>query len=70
LPSASASSVTTTVFSLAELSKSTAVLMFRAHSVRSPCASISCTAVFAAAIGHENYCSRWCAGLHRFPNAC
>ena len=45
LPSGNASSVTTTVFSLAELSKSTAVLMLRAQCASSPCASISCTAV-------------------------
>ena len=45
LPSARASSVTTTVFSRAELSKSTAALMLRAHCITSPCASMSCATV-------------------------
>ena len=45
LPSASASSVTITVFSRAELSKSTAALMVRAHCITSPYASTSCATV-------------------------
>src|SRR5580704_11312666 len=42
LPSARASSVTITVFSRAELRKSTAALMVRAHCTTSPRASMSC----------------------------
>ena len=45
LPSARASSVTITVFPRAELSKSTAALMLRAHCITSPCASMSCRTV-------------------------
>ena len=37
--------MTITVFSGAELSKSTAALMLRAHSITSPCASISSATV-------------------------
>ena len=45
LPSARASSVAITVFPRAELSKSTAALMLRAHCITSPCASMSCRTV-------------------------
>ena len=45
LPSASASSVTITVFSRAELSKSTAALIVRAQCITSPRASTSCATV-------------------------
>jgi hypothetical protein len=45
LPSARASSVTITVFSRAELSKTTAALMLRAHCITSPCAATSCATV-------------------------
>ena len=45
LPSTRESSVTITVFSRAELSKSTAALMLRAHCITSPCASMSCATV-------------------------
>ena len=45
LPSVSASSVTITVFSRAELNRSIAALMLRAHCITNPCASMSCATV-------------------------
>lgn len=45
LPSGRASSVTITVFSRDEVSKSTATLMLHAHCITSPCASMSCATV-------------------------
>jgi hypothetical protein len=61
--------VTITVFSRAELSKSTAALMLRARCITSPCASMSCgTRGFRAPVGHKNYCSCLSVGLHRSSN--